>query len=204
MRRSSSLSWIGALLLACAGAGASAQAPPPAEAPPVAAPGPREDGARGVRHDDDPRQDGEHGRRQRRFRGEHGEFGPPTVPAGVQVPTWAQLTPEQQRQLDHLREHWDRMPASRRVHALERLERHARWQALTPEQRERLRDGARNFRELPPELREKMRASLQATRELPEAERRRLFDRWHQLSPEQRRAWLEAGGPGIAPEPPTD
>jgi hypothetical protein len=154
-----------------------------------------------VRPDGDARRDGERRHRPRRFHGHHGEFGPPVVPAGVTVPTWNELTPAQQQKLAHLRENWDRLPASRRVHALERLERHARWQALTPEQRERLRDGARNFRDLPPELREKMRASLQATRALPEEERRRLFDRWHQLSPEQRRAWLEAGGPGLAPEP---
>ena len=36
---------------------------------------------------------------------------------------------------------------------------------------------------------------------LPEDERRALRARWRSLSPEQRRAWLEAGGPGIVPQP---
>ena len=123
------------------------------------------------------------------------------VPAGVAVPAWSELTPEQQEKLAPLRERWDQMPASRRVHALERMERRARWDALSPEQRERLRHGARNFRDLPPELREKMRASMQVVRELPEDQRRELKERWRAMDPEQRRQWLEAGGPGLAPPP---
>lgn len=123
------------------------------------------------------------------------------MPEGVAVPAWSELTPVQQEKLAHLRERWDQMPPSRRVHALERMERRARWDAMTPEQRERLRHGARNFRDLPPELREKMRASMQVVRELPEAQRRELRERWRAMDPEQRRQWLEAGGPGLAPPP---
>lgn len=136
--------------------------------------------------------------------GRHGEgpHGPPApVPAGVSLPAWGELTPQQQEKLAPLRDRWDQMPASRRVHALERLERRARWEAMTPEQRERLRRGARNFHDLPPELRETARASFQVVRALPEDERRATLARWRALSPEQRRAWLEAGGPGIVPEP---
>ncbi len=123
------------------------------------------------------------------------------VPEGVAVPAWADLSPAQQEKLAPLRERWDQMPASRRVHALERLERRARWEAMPPEQRERLRQGARNFRDLPPELKEKARLSFQAVRALPDDERRALMARWRAMDPDQRRAWLEAGGPGIAPEP---
>lgn len=123
------------------------------------------------------------------------------VPEGVSVPTWAELSPQQQERFEPLRERWDEMPASRRVRALERAERHARWEALTPEQRERLRHGARNFRDLPPELRQKMRASMQRVHQLPEVERRELKQRWRAMDPEQRRKWLEAGGPGVAPPP---
>ena len=123
------------------------------------------------------------------------------VPEGVAVPDWAHLTPQQQERLAPLRERWDQMPASRRVHAMERAERRARWDALTPEQRDRLRDGARNFRDMPPELREKMRASMQRLHALPEEQRRELKARWRAMDPEQRRKWLEAGGPGVAPPP---
>ena len=123
------------------------------------------------------------------------------VPEGVSVPAWNELTPEQQEKLAPLRERWDQMPASRRVHALERMERRARWDAMTPEQRDRLRHGARNFHDLPPELREKMRASMQVVRQLPEAQRSELKQRWRAMDPEQRRKWLEAGGPGLSPPP---
>lgn len=123
------------------------------------------------------------------------------VPEGVAVPTWAELSPQQQEKLEPLRERWDQMPASRRVHALERSERRARWEAMTPEQRERLRHGARNFRDLPPQLREKMRASMQRVHQLPDNERRELKQRWRAMDPEQRRKWLEAGGPGVTPPP---
>lgn len=126
---------------------------------------------------------------------------PPAVPEGVSVPAWAELTPKQQQALAPLRETWDTLPASRRLMALERAERRARWEAMTPEQRERMREGMRNYRDLPPPLREKMRESMRAMRALPEADRKALRARWRQLSPEQRRAWLELGGPGIAPEP---
>ena len=128
-------------------------------------------------------------------------YGHDRVPEGVAVPSWSGLTPGQQEKLAPLRERWDQMPASRRVHALERMERRARWDALTPGQRDRLRHGARNFRDLPPGLREKMRASMQAVHTLPEAQRRQLKERWRAMDPEQRRKWLEAGGPGLAPPP---
>ena len=131
--------------------------------------------------------------------GPHG--GPVVVPEGVSVPNWDQLTPAQQKSVERLRERWDTLPASQRVMALERAERRARWEAMTPEQRERIREGMRNYRELPPELRETMRESMRAMRALPEPERKALLSKWRALSPEQRRAWLEAGGPGLVPQP---
>lgn len=143
---------------------------------------------------------GDHGDRGGRHHGAPAH-GPVVVPEGVSVPTWDQLTPAQQKSVERLRERWDTLPASQRVMALERAERRARWAAMTPEQRERIREGMRNYRDLPPELRETMRESMRAMRALPEAERRELFAKWRALSPEQRRAWLEAGGPGLVPQP---
>lgn len=133
--------------------------------------------------------------------GRHHDHGPTPVPAGVRVPAWDELSPGQQAALARLRDDWDQLPASRRVRALEWVERKARWEAMTPEQREKLRAGARNFHDLPPELREKMRASLQALRALPAGEQRALRKRWHEMSPEQRRAWLQTGGPAISAPP---
>ena len=144
------------------------------------------------------------GDRDREGHRHHGppHFGPVVVPEGVKVPSWDELTPAQQAAVARLRDRWDSLPASHRVMALERAERRARWEAMTPEQRERIREGMRNYRELPPGLRETMRESMRAMRALPEAEREALLARWRALSPEQRRAWLEAGGPGRVPQPP--
>ena len=137
----------------------------------------------------------------------HGRDGDPaqrSQPPGVTVPDWDQLSPDQQQGLARLREQWDQLPASRRALALERLERRQRWEAMSPEQREHIRRGARIYRNLSPEQREKLKVSMRTLRSLPEPERRQLFARWRELDPKQRRAWLEAGGPGIAPEPDYD
>lgn len=124
-------------------------------------------------------------------------FGPPPA----DVPEWNRLTPDQQRRLQWLRERWHDLPPARRVRALERLRRLDRWAELGPEDRARLREGARNFRDLPPELKARMRASFAAIHALPEPDRQRLLQRWRTLTPGQRRAWLEAGGPGLVAEP---
>lgn len=156
------------------------------------------DDARGERSNDGDR------REYRPFRGRHHVLADIPVPDGVSVPTWDELSTERQASLARMKEDWDTMPASRRVMALERLERRARWDALPEEERDRLREGARNFHDLTPELKDRMRASMQAMHDLPEPERRKLFERWRGLSPEQRRTWLESGGPGISPAPPGD
>ena len=52
-----------------------------------------------------------------------------------------------------------------------------------------------------PEQRRQLRRSLHSLRDLPPDQQRRLRQNWQSLTPEQRRAWLKAGGPGIAPPP---
>lgn len=121
------------------------------------------------------------------------------VPAGVRVPAWQELSSEQRHDLARFRDHWDAMPASRRVAILERWQR---WRANAPADGETLRRGERNFRSLSPELRSRMRRSLAAVAELPPEEQRRLRRIWRDLSPEGRRAWLERGGPVYSPPPP--
>lgn len=121
-----------------------------------------------------------------------------TPPPGVAVPSWNQLDAQQRRDLAEFSDRWDRMPASRRVQVLERYER---WRELPPEKREALRDGWRNFREMSPRQREQVRQSFDALRRLPPEEQRRLRGIWQGMNPQQRRAWLKAGGPGVAPPP---
>jgi hypothetical protein len=81
------------------------------------------------------------------------------------------------------------------------LERWQRWRAQAPADGETLRRGERNFRSLSPELRSRMRRSLAAIAELPPPEQRRLRRIWRELSPGERRAWLERGGPVFSPPP---
>ena len=116
----------------------------------------------------------------------------------VVAPAWSQLTPKQQADLDWLERDWDQMPAHRRARILHRWER---WQGLSPEEQQRLREGRRNYREMSPRQRERMRESWRALHALPPEEQHRLRALWRSLSPEQRREWLERGGPGLAPPP---
>ena len=139
--------------------------------------------------------------RHDRWMGRFMRMGPVPVPEGVVVPAWDALGPERQQRLARFEARWDQMPASARVHLLERLERRQRWQDMDPDERERIRAGARHFHDMPPELREKARASFQAMRALPPEQRREAMELWRSLSPEQRREWLETGGPGLSPPP---
>ena len=120
------------------------------------------------------------------------------VPQGVTVPSWKQLSSEQQKDLQNFSQRWDSMPASRRVQILERYER---WKKLPPQKREALREGAQNFQEMTPRQRQNMRESMRYMRTLPPEEQKRLRQLWMSLSPQQRTRWLVAGGPGIAPAP---
>jgi hypothetical protein len=121
-----------------------------------------------------------------------------SVPQGVTVPSWKQLTVEQQKDLQNFSQRWDAMPASRRVQILERYDR---WKKLPPEKRQALRAGVQNFQEMTPKQRQNMRESMRYMRTLPPEEQKRLRHLWMSLTPEQRTRWLEDGGPGIAAEP---
>jgi hypothetical protein len=126
------------------------------------------------------------------------DAGSVSVPEGVRVPDWNELSAAQRADLARFEPHWDQMPASRRVAI---LERHARWQRESPRARQTIREGERNFQRMTPRQREMMRRSIAAVRKLPPAEQRRLRHRWQAMTPQERSRWLERGGPGIAPPP---
>jgi len=121
--------------------------------------------------------------------------GPRAAPT---APTWGQLTPQQQTDLAWLERDWDGMPPERRARILHRWKR---WHGLPPEEQRALREGRRNFREMSPEQREHMRESWRAWAARRPEERRKLRRLWRGLTPEQRREWLQRGGPGKAPPP---
>lgn len=121
-----------------------------------------------------------------------------SLPEGVKVPAWKELSPQQRDDLSEFADRWDRLPPWQRVRILERQQR---WQSLPPERRQALHAGARNFQQMSPEQRQRMRRSLQRVRELSPERRQELQRQWRKKTPEQRRRWLEAGGPGVAPPP---
>jgi hypothetical protein len=106
------------------------------------------------------------------------------------LPAWDQLSPQQRDQLvAPMRERWNNATPERRAHMLEHA---ARWQTMTPEERARARQGHKRWSDMPPERREQARALYQHMRGLPEAERKAMVERWKAMTPEQRRAWVEA------------
>jgi len=109
------------------------------------------------------------------------------------LPEWDRLTAEQRELLlAPVRERWNRSAPDKRAHMLEHARR---WQSMTPEQRENARHGIRRWRELPPEKRQQAQALFEHSRGLPEAERKALMQRWKEMTPEQRKAWVQAHPP---------
>ncbi len=98
------------------------------------------------------------------------------------------------------RERWDRLSPEQK----ERLrERWRAYQALPPERREELQEKLRRFRALPPERREEIRRNWESFQKLPRRDReeiRERFRRYRELSPE-RRAQLRRGHPRHAAGP---
>ncbi len=111
---------------------------------------------------------------------------PPPAP-GAQLPAWEQLSAEQRELLvAPLRERWNASPEDRG-----RLLEHARrWRELPPDQRERARRGVRRFEQMSPEQRQRARAIFHQTRGMSPEERRAFMQRWKEMSPAERAEWL--------------
>lgn len=105
------------------------------------------------------------------------------------LPAWEQLSAEQHDLLvAPLRERWNANPAERA-----RMYHHAeRWHEMTPEQRKHARRGMRHWEHMSPERRAEMKALFQAMKAMTPEQRKELRKRWHAMTPEQRRAWVEA------------
>lgn len=121
----------------------------------------------------------------------------PVVPAKP-LPAWDQLTPQQRELLiAPVRERWNAQPDDR----ARMLERAQRWQQMTPEQRQRARHGMQRWEHMNPEQREQMRALYGKMRSLDDEQRKALKAQWRAMTPEQRRAWVQAN-PALPDAPP--
>lgn len=124
----------------------------------------------------------------------HAQSAPPG-----EIPRWEQLSPQQREALSTpLRERWNQAAYEQRLRWLRQAER---WQNLSPEERIAARQGMRAYRKADPQTREKLRDVFQNLRNASPAQRTALREKWRSLSPEQRKRWLDAGGPGNAPPP---
>lgn len=113
---------------------------------------------------------------------------PPPSGATPAMPAWEQLTPAQRDQLvAPLRDRWNANPDARGF-----LWQHAqRWRQMTPEQRANAHNGFRRWEQMPPEKRDAMRALFHRMRDMTPEQRKALRAQWHDMTPEQRRAWVQ-------------
>jgi hypothetical protein len=89
---------------------------------------------------------------------------------------------------DKLEQRWQRMTPEEKQEMRERFQR---WQNLPPEQKEEIKRKLDTWRKLPPEQKEQIRRNFERWRQLPPEQRERLRERWQQwrdLPPEQREA----------------
>ena len=116
---------------------------------------------------------------------------PPAAPAKP-LPAWEQLTPAQRDALiAPVRDRWNTQPDAR----ARMFERAQRWQQMTPEQRQRARHGMQRWESMSPEQREQTRALFAKMRTLDEPQRKELKAKWRAMSPDERRAWVQANPP---------
>ena len=116
----------------------------------------------------------------------------PAAADATPMPAWEQLTQAQRDALiAPVRTRWNDNPGQRA-----RMYEHAqRWQRMTPEQRERAHSGMRRWSHMDPEQRLQARALFQKMRGMSPEQRDQLRQQWREMSPEQRRQWIEQNPP---------
>ena len=111
------------------------------------------------------------------------------VAAPQALPAWEQLTEAQREQLlAPIRERWNAEPDER----ARMLERAGRWQRMSPEKRRHAHRGVERWRHMSPAQRSEARALYARMRSLDTPEREALKARWRAMTPQQRKAWVEA------------
>ena len=107
-------------------------------------------------------------------------------------PAWEQLSAAERDLLTApIRERWNSNPGER----TRMLEHARRWQAMTPEQRKRAHHGMKRWSHMDPEKRAEARALFGKMRDMSPEQRKALREQWQAMTPEQRKAWIEANPP---------
>lgn len=127
------------------------------------------------------------------------ETAPPST--GTAATPWESLSDADRAALvEPVRERWNRATPEQQQRYLERARF---WASLTPDQKQMARTGVERWQASNQQQRRRLREVWQRFQAMPSAEREAARRTWESLDARQRRAWLEAGGPGVAP-PPTD
>jgi len=106
---------------------------------------------------------------------------------------WEQLSPaERDVLIAPIRDRWNNADADQRRRMLDHARR---WMTMTPEQREAAHKGMRRWDHLSPDQRDQARELFERMRSMPPEERHALKEKWHDMTPEQRKAWLDAHPP---------
>lgn len=104
------------------------------------------------------------------------------------LPDWEQLSPAQRELLiAPTRDRWNREPEKRQQF----LEYAKRWQSMPSPERSHARRGMERWENMSPEQRNEARAIYHATRSMSKDERRDFFEKWRQMSLQQRTEWLK-------------
>ena len=108
------------------------------------------------------------------------------------LPEWDKLTPQQREALiAPVRERWN-SDVEQRPRMLEHAQR---WNTMTPDQRKQAHKGMRRFEGMNPRQREEARVLYVHMVKLSPEERQKLRTDWKQMSPEQRREWVQKNAP---------
>ena len=118
------------------------------------------------------------------------------------LPEWDKLTPQQREALIAPVRERRNSDVEQRPRMLEHAQR---WNTMTPEQRKQAHKGMRRFEGMSPRQREEARVLYVHMVKLTPEARNQLREDWKQMSPEQRREWVQKNaskGPQAAPLPP--
>lgn len=133
---------------------------------------------------------------------------PPRADAAPRA--WSSLSADQQHLLQKYQGKWESLPADRQESLAKgsqrwlamtpeqksgAQQRFREWRAMPPEQQRVLRDRWQQFKGLPKEQQQRVRENFQHFRQMPAERRSELRRQWHQMSPEQRRHFVQHGMP---------
>jgi len=93
------------------------------------------------------------------------------------------MSVEQQRRIQKVARHWQKMNTNQRAEMQQRL---ARWKEMPEEKKQKIREHFRQFEKFTPEQQQQIKQRVQSFLELPKQERLKLRQQWQQMNQEKR------------------